>query len=145
MVLTKTVIQATRYKVKDGMKLSIVEKENGQIVLQNDNETEKLDIGVQKKYYWKDHEKKHNSGQDLKEKLLEFKRFEAGPKGVALEFSDRNKSGNSSAQIPMNTRRGGNQTGNENSANQNAIETSQNIPAIDIEEVPNVPEVEMAE
>ena len=127
------------------MKLSIRKKENGQLILLNDNEAEKLENGVQKKYYWENHEENHRGGQEFKEKLLDFKRFEAGPKGVALEFSDKNKTGNSPAKIATNTRRG-NQIGNESSANQNAIE-SQNNPAVEIEEVPNevVPDVEMTE
>ena len=128
------------------MKLSIVLKENGQKVLQNDDETDKLDIGVQKKYYWKDHEAEHIGCEEvLKEKMQGFKGLKVGPMGVAIEFSDRNKGGNSRAQISMNTRRG-NQIGNESSSNQNAIQ-SQNDPAVAIEEVPNedVPEVEMAE
>ena len=118
-----SVIQATRYKVKAGMKLSLTRQENGQLILQNDDETEKLDIGIQKKYYLKDHEANHKGCEELRNKILELKYIKVGPEGLVLEFNDQNKSGNSRAQMYPNNRRG-NPIGNENSANQNQIETT---------------------
>ena len=99
-----TFVQATKYKVEDQMRLSIVES-YGQLTLMK-NDMEKLDNGVQKKYYWKDHEENHNGGRKFSEKMAEFKRLEAGWNGVAVEFSDRNRSGNSRGATALTSTQG---------------------------------------
>ena len=114
MICDETVIQATKYKVKDGMELSIVEKDNGQIILQNNDENEELEIGIQKKYYWKLHEENHlGTPREIRDRLLDFQRLEIGVEGGALEFGDRN-TGGATNHSPMLT------------SNQNAIQTSAN-------------------